>query len=107
MNPFKFLKFIFFGALFFLVAGFGMMYLWNALVPDLFHGPVISFWQGIGLLVLSKILFGGFRGGMCGHRCGWGGRGKYWRARWEEKLAHLSPEEREKLKENLKDCRNW
>jgi len=38
--------------------GFGFMYLWNWLIPELFAGPTITFWQGIGLLLLSKILIG-------------------------------------------------
>ena len=46
--------------LFINIAGFGTMYLWNWLVPLLFHGPVVTFLQALGLLVLSKILFGGF-----------------------------------------------
>jgi hypothetical protein len=35
------------------------MYLWNSLIPILFHGPVISFWQTAGLIILSKIIFSG------------------------------------------------
>jgi hypothetical protein len=38
--------------------GYGFMHLWNWLVPDIFNGPVISFWQGVGILVLAKILIG-------------------------------------------------
>ena len=37
-----------------------LMLLWNWLVPDLFSGPEITFWQAAGLLLLSKILFSGF-----------------------------------------------
>ncbi|OYW19930.1 MAG: hypothetical protein B7Z54_02520, partial [Sphingobacteriales bacterium 12-47-4] len=40
-----------------------VMLLWNATLPALVGVKVISFWQAAGLLVLSKILFGGFRGG--------------------------------------------
>lgn len=42
---------------------FVVMWLWNWLVPELFHGPVIGYWQTLGLLILSKILFSGFGGG--------------------------------------------
>ena len=35
------------------------MVLWNALLPVIFHLPVITFWQAAGLLVLSRLLFGG------------------------------------------------
>ncbi len=42
------------------------MVLWNWLVPTLFGLPAIGFWQALGLLVLSRILFGRSRspGGM-------------------------------------------
>jgi hypothetical protein len=42
---------------------FVVMWLWNWLVPELFHGPVIGYWQTLGLLILSKILFSGIGGG--------------------------------------------
>jgi len=31
---------------------FTTMSLWNWLIPLLFHGPVITFWQTVGLIVL-------------------------------------------------------
>jgi len=39
-----------------------VMCLWNWLMPTIFGLTVISFWQALGLLVLSKLLFSG-----CGH----------------------------------------
>ena len=45
------------------VFGFVVRGLWNALIPAIFGWHTITFWQAVGLLVLSKILFGGFRGG--------------------------------------------
>ena len=39
------------------------MWLWNWLVPELFNGPVLGYWQPLGLLVLSKIIFSGIGGG--------------------------------------------
>jgi hypothetical protein len=42
---------------------FTTMSLWNWLIPLLFHGPVISFWQTAGLIILSKILLSGFAPG--------------------------------------------
>lgn len=35
------------------------MLLWNALVPPLFGGPEIGYWQAAGLSVLASILSGG------------------------------------------------
>lgn len=42
---------------------FVVMWLWNWLVPELFNGPVLEYWQTLGLLILSKILFSGIGGG--------------------------------------------
>jgi len=42
---------------------FVVMWLWNWLVPDVFNGPVLGYWQTLGLLILSKILFSGIGGG--------------------------------------------
>jgi hypothetical protein len=57
-----------FGILF-IVAIFGatVMLLWNWLMPSIFGLDAINFWQAAGLLILSRILFGGFGGGG-GHR---------------------------------------
>ncbi|HML68887.1 MAG TPA: hypothetical protein PKA81_10880 [Clostridia bacterium] len=35
-----------------------IMWLWNWLMPKLFGLPVIGFWEGLGLFLLAKILFG-------------------------------------------------
>ena len=42
------------------VFGVTVMFLWNALIPTIFGLTVINFWQALGLLVLARILFGGF-----------------------------------------------
>ena len=48
-----------------LVFGAIVMELWNVLVPDIFHGPALTFWQALGLLLLSHILLRGWgRGDM-------------------------------------------
>ena len=39
-----------------------VMTLWNWLMPALFGLGVISFWQALGIFILSRILFGGFGG---------------------------------------------
>lgn len=69
------------------VAGFGfiIMWLWNWLVPELFSGPVINYWQTIGLLLLSKILFSGV--GHSQPRRHYDYRHKdYWRKKCEERM---------------------
>ena|GEM_PF-3047105 len=52
----------FFGIAFFVVAAIIVfpaltMLLWNWLIPAIFSGPSISYFQALGLLILSKILF--------------------------------------------------
>jgi len=76
------------------VLSFAVLLLWNSLVPGLFHGPPLQFWQALGLLLLSRILFGGLRG-----RAGWHGhwRQRMWRERWES----MTPQERVRLREHL------
>lgn len=43
-----------------------VMLLWNWLMPVIFGIGAINFWQSLGLLVLARILFGGFRPGKGG-----------------------------------------
>jgi hypothetical protein len=62
MKALKVLKYVGFGILglgFIILAVFVTMSLWNALIPSLFHGPVLTFWQTAGLFLLSKILLTG------------------------------------------------
>jgi len=77
------------------VFGLVVMNLWNWLMPPLFAMPVITFWQAVGLLVLSKILFGGF-GGRHGPPQ-W-----LWRRRMMERWEQMTPEERERFRQGLK-----
>ncbi|HEX9829827.1 MAG TPA: hypothetical protein VGB10_06410 [Bacteroidota bacterium] len=80
------------------IFGWGVMMLWNGIVPDVFNGPELSFWQAVGLLVLSHVLLRGWTPWL--HRSGWGH--DRWKRRFEEKLAAMAPEEREKFKEEWK-----
>jgi len=64
------------------VFGFAVMNLWNWLIPAMFGGKIITFWQALGILVLSRILVGGF----------------FRRGRMVHKLDQLTPEEREKFR---------
>lgn len=74
-----------------------LMWLWNILVPQIFSGPVITYWQAMGLLVLSKLLFGGFGRGFRGrHHHGQGDEA--WKAKFRQKMENMSPEEREKFR---------
>ena len=47
--------------------GWAVMLLWNALMPEIFGLPLITYWQGWGLVLLSHILLKGGWGGHGGH----------------------------------------
>lgn len=49
-------------AMFFLVSAI-VMGLWNAILPEVIGVKKVNFWQAMGVLLLSKILFGGIKGG--------------------------------------------
>lgn len=79
-----------------------VMKLWNFVMPAVFTGlGVITFWQAIALLILGKILFGGFRG-RWGGRCGGCGCGNGKMGGWRGKWMNMSDEEKEKFKEEWK-----
>ncbi|MDP8979679.1 MAG: hypothetical protein M3O35_03700 [Acidobacteriota bacterium] len=60
--------------------------LWNWLLPPLFGWHQITFWQALGMLVLCRILFGGFGGhGMSRSKA----RGR------------MTPEERERFRQGI------
>jgi len=84
------LKFALFAVVALAVIGAVVMALWNVLMPALFGWPVIGFWQSLGLLLLSRILVGGLRGGHGG------------RMRWRDRWAQMSDEERAKFREGMR-----
>jgi hypothetical protein len=75
-----------------IVAGFSavVMLLWNCLMPVIFNLTLISFWQALGLLALSRILFGGIAGKH------WLGRGRHHNP-MREKWMKMTPEERKEF----------
>ncbi|HEX9942181.1 MAG TPA: hypothetical protein VGG03_09205 [Thermoanaerobaculia bacterium] len=83
-------------AVFGLLFGLVVMSLWNWLMPALFGVRSITFWQALGVLILSRILLGGFSGGR-GHR-----HDRRWRARLIDRWEQMSPEERAKFRERLR-----
>jgi hypothetical protein len=88
------LKFGLIAVLIVAVFSFVVMSLWNWLMPNLFGWRLLTFWQAMGLLVLSKILFGGFRGRP--------GPPWYWRRRMMQRWEQMTPEEREKFRQGLR-----
>jgi hypothetical protein len=63
LNVLKYVGFGILGVAFVIGVIFGVQALWNWLVPDLFHGPVLNYWQTAGLFLLSKILLTGIAPG--------------------------------------------
>ena len=72
-----------------------VMRLWNWLLPPLFGWHQVTFWQALGLLVLCRILFGGFGG----HRPG---RSNF-RGRMKERCENMTPEERERFRQRMRE----
>lgn len=74
------------------VLGWVVMALWNSLLPAIFVGVrEIGYFQALGLLLLSKILFGSFHGRCGGH------------ARWHQsRLEGMTPEEREQFRSGMR-----
>jgi len=93
-----FLKYILF-----VVAGIGIfsyvvMFLWNWILVSSAGWNPITFWQAMGLLLLSRILFG--------H---WGrGESKWkkhqWKHKMKEKWDSMSQEEKDKFKDMMSPC---
>ena len=78
-----------------LLFGALVMWLWNNILPAVLGVGALTYWQAVGLLVLCRILFGGFRGGRPGGgRPGWSHRGPEWREKW----MNMSDEERAKFR---------
>ena len=88
------LKFALLAVLILSVLGFVVMSLWNWLMPALFGLREITFWQAVGILILSKILFGGLRGGQ--------GPGRHWRRRMIERWEQMSPEQRDEFRKGFR-----
>jgi hypothetical protein len=80
-------------AVFLALGGTIVRLLWNGLLPGLFGFPQVTFWQALGLLALSRILFGGLGMGGGSRR---GRRGELW--------AHMTPEERDRLRERMRSA---
>lgn len=87
-------KIMFMVLAFSLIAGGVVMWLWNALIPDIFGLTTIGFWQAIGLIVLSKILFSGFGGSGGSKRH----NGQHWGRRWSQMNATDQQAFKEKLR---------
>jgi len=79
-----------------LILGAVVMFLWNAILPSVANAKPISYWQAVGLLILSRILFGNFRRSP-------GGPPSRRRAEWKEKWMKMSDEERNQFRASWKE----
>lgn len=97
-----------FGAAVLTLMGLAVMFLWNWLIPAIFNGTEITLLQSIGIIALAKLLTG-FHGFGRGH--GWSKHGYYkkhqWKSRWEEKMANMTPEQKERFKKMYYDRCGW
>jgi hypothetical protein len=92
-------------ALFAFIGGAVVRLLWNWLLPPLFGWPQITVWQGLALLALCRILFGGLRlHGDSRSRSALRGRlADRMADRVAERWEHMTPEERERFRQRLRD----
>ena len=102
---FYFGKFIVLGLAGLALFTYVVLLLWNWLVPELFNGPELTYWQTLGIMILSKILFTGVIGH--GRRPGdqrnrhdnWFHHEHmhprdYWKKKFEEKMKGKKEEEK-------------
>lgn len=101
---------LFFIALFAL-AGLAVMYLWNLLIPAVISWSAINYWQALGFILLTRILFGGFgKFGPFGHfrhhpDAFWGSREEH--ERFHEQMRNMPWEERrEHIRRHMAEFRN-
>ena len=83
------IKGIIIGAVIILTLTMVAQFLWNQLVVSLFHAPIVNFWQMLGLMVLGRLLCGGFSRRMGG----WGKHKNPMHQKWytmtEEEKANM------------------
>ncbi len=72
------------------VLGAVVMGLWNAILPEVLGAKPLTYWQAVGLLILSRILLGGFR---------FGGGNPPWKGKRRGRWSGMSEEEKIKMKE--------
>jgi hypothetical protein len=89
-NERKFLFFIPFVLVLIAAITGAIMFLWNNVLTVVLHISTVTFWQALGIFVLSKILFGGFRGAQWGRH--------QWKKKMMQRWDGMTPEEKEKFR---------
>lgn len=106
----KFLIALLFIAALFLLP-YVVMLLWNGILPEVIGVKTITYWQAVGIFILSKLLFGGFKGGGKHHKmkehfrncCGNNEHQQSMKEELRDKFMNMSDEERENFKQKWKD----
>lgn len=93
-----------------LLMGGVVMFLWNAILPEVTGVKPLTYWKAVGLLALCRILFGNFGGGNRGRS--WGRQQfndndspdvhPFSRRRWHRKWRTMNEEERTKFREEMR-----
>jgi hypothetical protein len=86
------------------VMSYIVMRLWNWLMPEIFGLHAVTYAQAFGLLILSKILLGGFH--KHGGHGGW--KKRAWRKQMDKRWAKMTPEERDRFRAGMRarwNCR--
>ena len=81
----------------FLLLVYGFMILWNITIPEVFGLQSLTYGAAFRLLVISRILIGGF-----GFR--WTNnneKGKFWRERMKMKMENMSEDDKAEFKRKL------
>ena len=68
------------------------MLLWNALLPDIFNLTTINFWQALGLLALTRLLFGGMHSNWKKNRTS-----GHFDSELRNKMKNMTPEEKKEF----------
>jgi hypothetical protein len=83
-----------------------LMLLWNSVLPYLFGLPALNYWQALGLLLISRILFSGIGGGLFERgMAGAHGRGGEHHNSLRERWMNMSEDDRNAFMEKQKDFR--
>jgi Ca2+/H+ antiporter, TMEM165/GDT1 family len=75
-----------------------VMLLWNWIIPGISPFLAITYWQAMGLFILSRILFGGFRFARHHH----GQRHPFMHEQFKDRFMDMNDEERQQFKNQWK-----
>jgi hypothetical protein len=104
MRALKILKIVVLVAVAVTVFGWLTKELWNWLIPSIFGLRRITMLEAIGLILLGKILFGGFH--KHGHHASWNER-REWKRRMKARWSEMSEEDRAKFRAGMKGRCGW